>query len=50
MSEREKKENLRSMEEFELKMKAKGIRPSKTWKAMKKSIGSITIHDPSILD
>lgn len=50
MSEKERKENLRSMEEFEAKMKAQGKKPSKTWKAMKKSIGSIIIHDSSILD
>ncbi len=50
MSERERQRIIRNMEAFEAEQRAKGKRPSKTWKAMKRNVGSIIILDPSILN
>lgn len=50
MSEREKQRTIREMEAFEATQRARGRRPSKTWLAMKRAVGSVKIHDVSILD
>ena len=50
MSEKERLRTIKRMEIYEAKMKAKGIRPSKTWRAMKRNVGNIIIRDASILD
>ena len=49
MSENEKMRTIRHMEAFEQQMKAKGVKPSKTWLAAKRSVGSLIINDQTIL-
>lgn len=50
MSEKERQRIIRNLEAFEAKQRAQGIRPSKTWLAMKRNVGAIIIKDPSVLD
>ena len=50
MTEEEIQRTIREMETFEATQRANGRKPSKTWLAMKKSVGTVLIHDASILD